>query len=55
MKSEEEIKERYWFLIGKNSALQYVRSYTDYSFAEEINDNELQISVLKWVLDEEQK
>ena len=55
MKSEEEINERYWFLRGSKSALQYARSYTDNSFSEEITEYENQISVLKWVLGEEEE
>ena len=55
MKSEEEIKARYWFLKGNKAALQYAKSYADNSFMEEITENEYQISILKWVLDEEQE
>lgn len=52
MKTVEEIKAHYWFLKGKNSGLKYSRSYSDNSFAEEINEIENQIMVLKWVLED---
>ena len=53
MKTEEEIKQRYYFCKGNKAGLQYARSEAEQSFRDEIKEMETQISVLKWVLEEE--
>lgn len=52
MKTEEEIKQRYYFCKGNKSGLQYARSESGQSFVDEIKEMETQISVLKWVLED---
>lgn len=53
MKSEAEIKARYWYLKGNKAGLVYARSYATSDFCQEIKEIEYQISILKWMLDRE--
>lgn len=53
MRTEDEIRKRFYFCKGNKSGLQYPRSEAGQSFRDEIKEMETQISVLKWVLEEE--
>ena len=55
MKTEEEIRNRYWFLKGNKAGLQYARCERSCSnnFENEIKEVEHQIAILTWMLESE--
>lgn len=53
MKIKEEIKARYWFLKGDKAGLIYAKNYANNDFCQEIKEIEYQISILRWILEEE--